>query len=101
MEACSNAPAFFPSLPNLTPGFAKLLFGFLGGALNVLRRVVCLSARLTSGRVFPALRIPVARKQAEQPCNCLRMPEPGCIQESRMPGNPLVRFDEGEWVAPP
>ena len=30
-----------------------------------------------------------------QPCNCLRMPEARRFQESRMPGNPLVRFDEG------
>ncbi|MCX6633072.1 MAG: hypothetical protein NTW28_36210, partial [Candidatus Solibacter sp.] len=30
-----------------------------------------------------------------QPCNCLRMPETTRFQESRMPGNPLVRFDEG------
>ena len=30
-----------------------------------------------------------------QPCNCLRMPEAIRFQESRMPGNPLVRFDEG------
>jgi hypothetical protein len=29
------------------------------------------------------------------PCNCLRMPETRRFQESRMPGNPLVRFDEG------
>src|ERR1039458_4061608 len=30
-----------------------------------------------------------------QPCNCLRMLETIRFQESRMPGNPLVRFDEG------
>jgi hypothetical protein len=30
-----------------------------------------------------------------QPCNCLRMPEARRFQESRMSGNPLVRFDEG------
>src|SRR6266496_6290042 len=28
-------------------------------------------------------------------CNCLCMPEAIRFQESRMPGNPLVRFDEG------
>jgi hypothetical protein len=27
--------------------------------------------------------------------NCLRMPEAISFQESRMSGNPLVRFDEG------
>src|ERR1035441_5285208 len=30
-----------------------------------------------------------------QPCNCLRIPKARRFQESRMPGNPLVRFDEG------
>jgi RNA-directed DNA polymerase len=30
-----------------------------------------------------------------QPCNCLRKPEAIGFQERRMPGNPLVRFDEG------
>src|ERR1019366_4676792 len=30
-----------------------------------------------------------------QPCNCLRILKARCFQESRMPGNPLVRFDEG------
>jgi hypothetical protein len=30
-----------------------------------------------------------------QPRNCLRMPETIRFQESRMSGNPLVRFDEG------
>ena len=30
-----------------------------------------------------------------QPCNFLRMPEARRFQESRMSGNPLVRFDEG------
>ena len=30
-----------------------------------------------------------------QSCNCLRMPAAIRLQESRMPGNPLVRFDEG------
>ena len=28
-------------------------------------------------------------------CNCLCIPAPIRFQESRMPGNPLVRFDEG------
>src|ERR1035438_1888296 len=30
-----------------------------------------------------------------QPCNCLRIPKARRFQESRMPGNPLARFDEG------
>src|ERR1035441_5571789 len=29
-----------------------------------------------------------------QPCNCLRIPKARRFQERRMPGNPLVRFDE-------
>jgi hypothetical protein len=29
------------------------------------------------------------------PCNCLRKPAAIRFQESRMPGNPLVWFDEG------
>src|ERR1039457_6442457 len=30
-----------------------------------------------------------------RPCNCLRMAEARGFQESRMPGNPLARFDDG------